>query len=97
MPILEALFKKKQSIKYKFYKEGFLGNEYTLPRLNIEACEINVIEIGQYHSFVHSSNAYDLILLQNVIVHPKINILQELLRLDHQVLMTMIIPGKLEH
>lgn len=40
---------------------------------------------------------YDIILLQNVIVHPKINILKQLMRLRHDVLITMIVPGKLIH
>lgn len=32
-----------------------------------------------------------------MLVHPKINILHELMRLDHSVLITMIIPGKILH
>jgi len=56
-----------------------------------------VIEISKYKDYVDRDSHYDIILLQNVIVHPKINILKQLMRLRHDVLITMIVPGKLEH
>ena len=36
-------------------------------------------------------------MLQNVLINDKMNILEELLRIEHEVLITMINPGKLFH
>ena len=40
---------------------------------------------------------YDIILLQEVLVHSKFNIIRELMRLKHRLLITMIVPGKIVH
>ena len=96
MPILQALISKR-NVNYTFYREGILGDKYCLPSLQAEKCEINIVEISKFHSTVNNENSYDVVLLQNIIVHPQINIVHELMRLDHQVLITMIVPGKIIH
>ncbi len=58
---------------------------------------MSVIDIAKFHEHISRESFYDIILLQNVIVHPQINILKQLMRLRHNVLITMIVPGKLVH
>lgn len=60
-------------------------------------CTVSIIEISKYKEHVQKDSYYDIVLLQNIIVHPKINILKQLMRLKHSVLLTMIVPGKLVH
>lgn len=68
-----------------------------IPQIDIGKCEVNVIEISKFHSAVSNNNNYNVVLLQNIIVHPEINIVRELMRINHEVLLTMIVPGKLVH
>lgn len=56
-----------------------------------------MVEISKFKEVIERHSHYDIVLLQNVIVHPKINILKQLMRLRHDVLITMIVPGKLVH
>ena len=55
------------------------------------------MELGSFHEKIKKENNYNVILLQNVLVHPQINIVQELMRLKHDLLITMIVPGKINH
>ena len=55
------------------------------------------MELGSFHEKIKKENDYNVILLQNVLVHPQINIVQELMRLKHDLLITMIVPGKINH
>lgn len=60
-------------------------------------CKYTVIEVSKFREYVEKNTHYDIVLLQNVIVHPDINILKQLMRLRHDVLISMIVPGKLVH
>ena len=88
---------KGQSVEYTFNREGCIGEKHLLPKYKPTNCTKSVIEISKYKDNIKRNTYYDIILLQNVIVHPKINILKQLMRLQHQVLITMIVPGKLIH
>lgn len=51
----------------------------------------------KFYKSDEGQHCYNLILLQNVLINEKMNILEELLRIEHEVLITMINPGKLYH
>ena len=97
IPILDALFVNNQSVEYTFNREGYIGENHLIPKLQKGKCTFSVIEISKFKDNIKRDTHYDIILLQNVIVHPKINIIKQLIRLQHQVLITMIVPGKLVH
>lgn len=97
IPILEALFVKGQSVEYTFNREGQIGEKHIIPKYPKSKCTVSAIEISKFKDNIKRDTYYDIILLQNVIVHPKINILKQLMRLQHRVLITMIVPGKLVH
>lgn len=88
---------KGQSVEYTFNREGNIGEKHIIPKRKKSNCTVSVIEISKFHEHIKRDTFYDIILLQNVIVHPEINILKQLMRLRHNVLITMIVPGKLVH
>jgi hypothetical protein len=51
----------------------------------------------KFYKSDEGQHSYNIILLQNVLINEKMNILEELLRIEHEVLITMINPGKLFH
>ncbi len=51
----------------------------------------------KFYKSDEGQHSYNIILLQNVLINEKMNILEELLRIEHEVLITMINPGKLYH
>jgi len=39
---------------------------------------------------------YDLVVLQNWIINDKLNVVKEFLKIKHKLLISMIVPGKIE-
>jgi hypothetical protein len=95
--VLEALFASHLSVEYRFNTEGFIGQNFTIPRRENPHCTYTVIEVSKFHEYVKKKIHYDVVILQSVIVHPEINILKQLMRVRHDVLMSMLVPGKLAH
>jgi hypothetical protein len=97
IPILEALFTNDQIIQYRFNTEGFIGEDITIPKKPSQHCKYTVSEVSKLREYVAKNTHFDIILLRSIIVHPDINILKQLMRIRHDVLISMIVPGQLAH
>lgn len=69
IPVLKALTTQSK-VDYTFYREGLLGDKYSIPGVESKDCEINIVEISKFHDIVKKGDYYDVVLLQNIIVHP---------------------------
>jgi hypothetical protein len=97
LPILSALFVNPKPVDYRFNTEGFIGQNLTIPKRVPPHCKYTVIEVSRFREYVEKDTHYDVVVLRSVIVHPDINILKQLMRLRHDVMISMIVPGKLVH
>ena len=52
-----------------------------------------MISAGDFCSQVHLH--YDVVVLQNCIVSNKLNLVKELIKIDHDYLLTMLVPGRI--
>lgn len=52
---------------------------------------MRVIAAGDFVSQVHPH--YDVVLLQNCVISDKLNLVKELIKVDHDYLLTMLVPG----
>ena len=53
--------------------------------------KVRVIKVEDFSDQVHAH--YDVVVLQNCIISEKCNLVKELIKIDHDYLLTMLCPG----
>lgn len=79
---------------YFFGREGFLGSRNIYPPPTLTGQEVRVIKAEHLKAQVRKH--YDLIVLQNPIITAEENLIEHLIATDHSILLTMMVPGKIE-
>jgi len=57
--------------------------------------KVRVISAEDFTQQVHPH--YDIVVLQNCIINEKINLVKELIKIEHDYLITMLVPGYIIH
>jgi hypothetical protein len=91
---LEARFLSGKEVDYFFGREGFLGSRHVLPAPILTGQQVRVIRAENLKT--EGRHYYDLIVLQNPIITVEANLIQQLLSTEHKLLLTLMIPGKVE-
>lgn len=55
--------------------------------------QVRVISVEEFCNQTH--NFYDVVVLQNCIITDKLNLVKELIKVDHSRLITMLVPGRI--